>query len=709
MKNLIEVINKMQEIFAKVNLPLAFDLPVIAVVGAQSTGKSSVLETIVGKDFLPRGSGIVTRRPLILQLRHITDSKDYAIFSHKPDVIYEDFDEVRSEIEADTDRIAGKNKGISSQPIILKVFSKEVLDLTLVDLPGLTKVPVKDQPHNIEEILRGIVLDVVKRENCLILAVTAGNTDLANSDAIKLAREVDPKGDRTIGVITKLDLLDKGTDAMEILEGHLYPLKLGYIGVVCRSQKDINEGKSMREALKSEQEFFNRHPTYSKIQERCGIVYLARRLNKLLMGHILHCIPTLKNNITAMLQARLVELRTYGIDLVSENKGNLGALLLYMISKFVEYYQSTIEGNFVQDSTKELRGGARIHYVFHKVFAEAIKGIKALDGLTDEDIRTAIMNAKSLHPSLFIPEAAFENLIRQQIIKLLDPSLQCMQLVHEELRRIVTHPDIPELMRFNKLMQRISEIMTEVLYQCVSPTEDMIRNLIKIEDSYINVNHPDVLSATGAILGMMQYDKSDDPAEQERIHKEIIKREEESREEARKKNELAKQEQRRKEGGGLFSYLFGGKKSPKEEAKKEGQPDPSTGDVLNGGRMKGQFPEISAGYMKSLPENMRADNPPTSREILETGIIKRLLKSYFKVVRKNIADLIPKAIMAFLVNKSKAIAQNELVGTLYSERDIETLMAENPAILEKRTECRKMVDALQEALKVLHEIAYSEL
>ncbi len=699
----------MQGIFAKVNLPLVFDLPVIAVVGAQSTGKSSVLETIVGRDFLPRGSGIVTRRPLILQLRHITDSKDYAIFSHKPEVIFENFDDVRAEIEADTDRVAGKKKGVSPQPIILKIFSKNVLDLTLVDLPGLTKVPVTGQPENIQEILRSIVMDVVKRDNCLILAVTAGNTDLANSDAINLAREVDPKGDRTIGVVTKLDIMDKGTDAMDILEGRLYPLKLGYIGVVCRSQKDIQDNKRMQDAIRSEQEYFAGHPSYSKIKERCGITYLAQRLNKLLMAHILHCIPTLKNNITAMLQAKLAEIRTYGIDLISENKGNLNALLLYMISKFVEYYQSTIEGSFVQDSTKELRGGARIHHVFHKVFAEATKSIKALDGLTDADIRTAIMNAKSLHPSLFIPEAAFENLIRQQIIKLLDPSLQCMQLVHEELRRIVSHPDVPELLRFNKLMQRVSEIMTEVLYRCQAPTEEMIRNLIKIEDSYINVNHPDVLSATGAILGMMQYDKSDDPAEQERMKKELQKKEEETREEMRKREEMMRHEQKKKEGGGLLSYFFGGKKTPKGEEKKEDMPSPSTGEFLNGGRVKDTLPEIGIGYMKALPENMRADTPPTGRELLETEIIKRLLKSYFKVVKKNIADLVPKTIMAFLVNKSKAIAQNELVGSLYSEQSIETLMVENPAILEKRTECRKMVDALQEALKVLHEVAYSDI
>jgi dynamin 1-like protein len=75
------------------------------------------------------------------------------------------------------------------------------------------------------------------------MAVSPANQDLANSDALKLARRVDPYGERTIGVLTKVDLMDEGTNALEIIQGNVYPLKLGYIAVVCRSQKDINSDK----------------------------------------------------------------------------------------------------------------------------------------------------------------------------------------------------------------------------------------------------------------------------------------------------------------------------------------------------------------------------------------------------------------------------------------------------------------------------------
>lgn len=130
------------------------------VVGSQSSGKSSVLENIVGRDFLPRGSGIVTRRPLILQLINVPEdetevdvaplryrtagglvrSSEWAEFHHIPNRKFIDFSDVKREIESETTRIAGANKGINRQPINLKIYSPQVLNLTLVDLPGLTKV-----------------------------------------------------------------------------------------------------------------------------------------------------------------------------------------------------------------------------------------------------------------------------------------------------------------------------------------------------------------------------------------------------------------------------------------------------------------------------------------------------------------------------------------------------------------------------------------
>jgi len=158
MKDIISTINKLQDIFAVTGQNLGLELPQIAVVGGQSAGKSSVLESFVGKDFLPRGNGIVTRRPLVLQLNY-SKNGEWAEFLHTGNKLFNDFNDVRDEIEAETDRETGHNKGISKKPINLRVYSPHVLNLTLIDLPGMTKVPVGDQPTDIEDHIRDMIND----------------------------------------------------------------------------------------------------------------------------------------------------------------------------------------------------------------------------------------------------------------------------------------------------------------------------------------------------------------------------------------------------------------------------------------------------------------------------------------------------------------------------------------------------------------------
>ncbi|CAG0902017.1 unnamed protein product [Darwinula stevensoni] len=278
MKELVMVINRLQDAFSSTSTSLNLQLPMIAVVGGQSAGKSSVLEAVAGRDFLPRGTGIVTRRPLILQM--IPNDEEYAEFLHLPNTQFTNFEEVRKEIVAATDKEAA-DKAISSKPINLRLYSPHVLQLTLVDLPGMTKVPVGNQPDNIEQLrnllrieldrvvsfrqIRDMVFEYIEPENTLILAVTPATEDLANSDALKLARQVDPNGERTIGVLTKLDLMDRGTDARAVLENKVFPLKRGYIGIVNRSQADIASGMDINAARNAEEEFFKRQQPYKDL------------------------------------------------------------------------------------------------------------------------------------------------------------------------------------------------------------------------------------------------------------------------------------------------------------------------------------------------------------------------------------------------------------------------------------------------------------
>jgi len=165
----------------------------------------------------------------------VAEHGEWAEFHHIPGRKFTNFNQVRAEIENETARIAGNNKVINRQPINLKIYSSHVLNLTLVDLPGLTKVPIGDQPTDIEKQTRTLISEYIAKPNSIILAVSPANVDIVNSEALKLARHVDPMGRRTIGVLTKLDLMDHGTNALDILSGRVYPLKLGFIGVVNRS------------------------------------------------------------------------------------------------------------------------------------------------------------------------------------------------------------------------------------------------------------------------------------------------------------------------------------------------------------------------------------------------------------------------------------------------------------------------------------------
>ena len=223
MEQLIPIASKLQDVLGALGQSTVLDLPQIVVVGGQSSGKSSVLEAIVGRSFLPRGHGIVTRRPLILQLyntsAHGTNQEEYGEFLHMPGKQFHDFVHIRKEIVRETDRLTGTNKGICPTPIHLKIYSPKVLALTLVDLPGMAKNPVGDQPDDIEEQIRDMSLQYISNPNAIILAVSAANQDLANSDALQLSQAVDPYGNRTVGVLTKLDLMDPGTDAADIYKG----------------------------------------------------------------------------------------------------------------------------------------------------------------------------------------------------------------------------------------------------------------------------------------------------------------------------------------------------------------------------------------------------------------------------------------------------------------------------------------------------------
>ncbi|KAF2733250.1 hypothetical protein EJ04DRAFT_495583 [Polyplosphaeria fusca] len=799
---LLSIVNRLQDLVFNTIGNDSLDLPQIVVVGSQSSGKSSVLENIVGRDFLPRGSGIVTRRPLILQLINLPSDRDdkpadhevhvphtpasvagqqeWAEFLHIPGRRVYDFSEVKREIEAETARIAGNNKGINRQPINLKIYSPHVLSLTLVDLPGLTKVPIGDQPTDIEKQTRNLITEYIAKPNSIILAVSPANVDLVNSEALKLARHVDPMGKRTIGVLTKLDLMDHGTNALDILSGRVYPLKLGFIGLVNRSQQDIQGNKSLSEALGAERDFFKHHPAYRNMANRCGTQFLAKSLNQTLMAHIRDRLPDIKARLNTLMGQTQQELASYG-DVAFTGKEHRGSLILQLMTRFASSFISSIDGTSAEISTKELCGGARIYYIFNSVFGNSLEQVDPTQNLSVLDIRTAIRNSTGPRPSLFVPELAFDLLVKPQIKLLEIPSQRCVELVYEELIKICHTCGSTELSRYPRLQGKLIEVVSDLLRERLGPCSTYVGSLIDIQRAYINTNHPNFLGAAAAMSSVIN-DK------QEREKKIAFEAERKKRERRRLKElnavnggetleneddaETEKALPIRKHqpqasrsmspavgrlmngshgfsgslhgnrarsppplgGAGstrdsFLNYFFGkegtgpssapptalenrpGSRHVSQNAEPSFAQSIRRGDTRQATHVLEMVPDetdltspIRDYYEGGFPSDIDSAPAMTEREALETELIRRLISSYFNIVRETIADQVPKAVMHLLVNFSKDGVQNRLVSKLYKEQLFEDLLYEDDTIKAEREKCEKLLETYKEAAKIVGEV-----
>ncbi|KAK7729245.1 vacuolar protein sorting-associated protein 1 [Cytospora paraplurivora] len=679
---LITLVNKLQDVFTTVGVNNPIDLPQIVVVGSQSSGKSSVLENIVGRDFLPRGSGIVTRRPLVLQLinrpatvqtngetNEIEGTSDKAAnedewgeFLHIPGQKFYDFNKIRDEISRETEAKVGRNAGISPAPINLRIYSPNVLTLTLVDLPGLTRVPVGDQPRDIERQIRDMIVKYITKSNAIILAVTAANIDLANSDGLKLAREVDPEGQRTIGVLTKVDLMDEGTDVVDILAGRIIPLRMGYVPVVNRGQRDIDNKKPIQAALEGERAFFENHKAYRNKSSYCGTPYLARKLNLILMMHIKQTLPDIKARISSSLQKYTQELESLGPSML----GNSANIVLNIITEFTNEWRTVLDGNNTELSSTELSGGARISFVFHELYANGIKAVDPFDVVKDVDIRTILYNSSGSSPALFVGTTAFELIVKQQIKRLEEPSLKCVSLVYDELVRILTQLLTKQLFRrYPSLKEKVHAVVIGFFKKAMDPTNKLVKDLVAMESCYINTGHPDFLNGHRA---MAIVNERHNPAKAVPVDP---------------------------KGKALATPV------------RAGSPTLAGDGESNGGFFGSFFAaknKKKAAAMEAPPPTLKASGTLSERENIEVEVIKLLINSYYNIVRRTMIDMVPKAIMLTLVQFTKDEMQRELLENLYRATELDDLLKESDYTTRRRKECQQMVESLSRASEIVSQV-----
>ncbi|KAJ2556034.1 mitochondrial dynamin GTPase Msp1 [Coemansia sp. RSA 1933] len=276
----------------------ALQLPSIVVIGSQSSGKSSVLESIVGQEFLPKGNNMVTRRPIELTLVNTPHSdEEYGEFPQLGLDRINDFRRIQRTLY-DLNMSVPESECVSDKPIELRIYSPHVPDLRLVDLPGYIQVVNRKQPPVLRQKIRDLCEGYLKQPN-IILAVCAADVDLANSEALKASRRNDPIGIRTIGVITKVDTTEPGT-AVHMLTQNDYPLHLGYIGVVCKPVKE-KAGRTSHEILLSEAQYFSRHTEFQEPGLQVGVGTLRRKLVRVLE-------ESMRRNLSSLVDAVRSEL-----------------------------------------------------------------------------------------------------------------------------------------------------------------------------------------------------------------------------------------------------------------------------------------------------------------------------------------------------------------------------------------------------------------
>ncbi|KAK4435356.1 Dynamin-related protein 4C [Sesamum alatum] len=388
-------------------------LPTIVVVGDQSSGKSSVLESLAGIS-LPRGQGICTRVPLIMRLQNHPNPVPELFLEYNGKVVPTDEKNIADAINLATEEIAGKGKGISNSPLTLVVKKMAVPDLTMVDLPGITRVPVHGQPEDIYEQISKIITEFITPEESIILNVLSASVDFSTCESIRMSQKVDKTGQRTLAVVTKSDKSPEGL--LEKVTADDVNIGLGYVCVRNRIGDETYE-----EAREEEAKLFETNPQLSKINKSMvGIPVLAEKLVKIQATIIVKCLPEIVRKINDKLSANIEDLNKLPKHLNSVTEAM--TTFMHILGSAKESLRKIIlQGEFDEypDAT-EMHCTARLAEMLNQYSAD-LQSKKFVDNdpsknfLLDEI--KVLEETKSIGLPNFLPRAAFRTLLQKKVME----------------------------------------------------------------------------------------------------------------------------------------------------------------------------------------------------------------------------------------------------------------------------------------------------
>jgi hypothetical protein len=629
---------------------------------------------------------VVTRRPLELRLSHVADptAKPYGVFEKEDQEKMYDFGAIKKKIEYLTDKVCGNNAGIVDDPIVLKVYSPSCPDLTLIDLPGITRIAQGDQVKDIEKITKNMAARYCKDERTIILCVVPANADMSTSDGLQMAMELDPKGERTLGVITKIDIMDKGTNARKMMMNEVIKLKLGYVGVKGRNQQDISAGVKVGSALQEEKNYFATHPAYSNMPPGyTGTDALTNKLTSTMYKHIKKVMPSIILEIDNKIYECDKGVKELGTPLPGDDRDKL-LLIWKLISDFTDKLKTSISGEYNSDlassSKKDLLGGVRIRLKFNDLFMTQM-GLKykASKRYSDSDIKNSLrMHTGNSLPG-FTSAESFESLMTPLLLDLKEPALELLEEVHSVMEQITIHYINETFVRFPMFLSEVTEAALGVLQADKDRTKLLLNQIIDANIGYTYTKDPDYISI---IIPTAEKIK-------------LEKQKEKEKKAAEEKAAKEKEEERLKTEGGQKGDKAGKpeegvKKKPTAKDDEEGKEEDDEEDDKNQIRVTKE--KAQKNVDKLLVEEMR-----------------KRIDAYFRVVATQLADMIPKLVGFNLVSSSMMNMQFSVYKRVSSGQLFE-LLKEPEHIVKKRETLKKILEVLRNSRKILMrdpDLAYS--
>jgi len=497
---LLKIGNELSTIFAEKNCDkFTISIPNIVVVGSQSSGKSSLLNSLIGYDILPTGSNMVTRTPLMLQLNYseVLSKAEFGNYINGKWVstrIYElDSNQINKEqqiqlhkdIEEITNELAGKQKGISYTPIHLKIFSPNVTNLCLIDLPGITMIGLSDkgQSKEMPTEIRDLISNYIKEPKSIILVVMQARPDLEADMGLELVKTYDLTGERTCGILTKVDLMNNDTDISNYLKGNISnELKLNY-GYYAIRNRNSTETKTMTpiQGLIKEEEYFLKHKIYKNIEEKntLGIKNLGISLSEILSNHIKKNIPEIIDEMNKKKHEVDKELFKLGSKIPSDIKGKI-TLVSSIISKFCMCFNKALEEKC------GLNYGLKVKEKF-EIFRKDILNEKKI--YKNEELEELVKGCSGNHMdfSLFSIDILEKAICEYKPIQLL--RYPCFKLISDisllliELSRQILGDKY--FSRFPKFAKELENNIENMVNRQQEILKENVLNLINIEENYI--------------------------------------------------------------------------------------------------------------------------------------------------------------------------------------------------------------------------------